>query len=91
MYKVKRTIYLGKDSMDVWLGLEEKKGHNGTLTVYLFTDDPDNPLNHAEPILSGIRTKEEALRQGIDYAKKLLHSLIKQQSTDEKTEDPSKI
>ena len=45
MYKVKRTIYLGKDSVDIWIGLvsKTKNGKNGKYTVYLLTDDPDKP------------------------------------------------
>ena len=36
MYKVKRTIYLGKDSVDIWIGLvsKTKNGKNGKYTVY---------------------------------------------------------
>lgn len=79
MYKVKRTIYLGKESTDIWLGLvsKTKNGKNGKYTVYLLTDDPDNPLNHAEPILSGIKSKETAIREGIAYAKDLLQNILK--------------
>ena len=54
MYKVKRTIYVDNQSIDVWFGLvsKTKNGKNGKYTVYLLTDDPNNPYNHAEPILS---------------------------------------
>ena len=73
MYKVKRTIYVGKESVDVWFGLvsKTKNGKNGKYTVYLLTDDPNKPLNHAEPILSNITSKTTAIRQGIEYAKSL--------------------
>ncbi len=56
MYKVKRTIYLQDQSIDVWFGLvsKNKNGKNGKYTVYLLTDDPAKPLNHAEPILSSV-------------------------------------
>ena len=49
MYKVKRTIYLQDQSIDVWFGLvsKNKNGKNGKYTVYLLTDDPAKPLNHA--------------------------------------------
>lgn len=79
MYKVKRTIYLGKNSVDIWLGLvsKTKNGKNGKYTVYLLTDDPHNSFNHAEPILSGIISKETAIRRGIEYAKKLLQDILK--------------
>ena len=52
MYKVKRTIYVDNQSIDVWFGLvsKTKNGKNGKYTVYLLTDDPNNPYNHAEPI-----------------------------------------
>lgn len=81
MYKVKRTIYLGKRSVDVWFGLLSKtrNGKNGKYTVYLLTDDPSNPFNHAEPILSGITSKETAIRKGIEYAKTLLQNIIDNQ------------
>ena len=57
MYKVKRTIYVDNQSIDVWFGLvsKTKNGKNGKYTVYLLTDDPNNPYNHAEPILSNIK------------------------------------
>lgn len=47
MYKVKRTIYVNNRAIDVWLGLvsKSKNGKNGKYTVYLLTDDPNNPLN----------------------------------------------
>ena len=48
MYKVKRTIYVDNQSIDVWFGLvsKTKNGKNGKYTVYLLTDDPNNPYNH---------------------------------------------
>lgn len=78
MYKVKRTIYIGKHSMDVWFGLvsKTKNGKNGKYTVYLLTDDPNKPLNHAEPILSNITSKATAIKRGIEYAKELFQSIL---------------
>lgn len=81
MYKVKRTIYVGKEAIDVWFGLvsKTKNGKNGKYTVYLLTDDPNNPLNHAEPILSNITSKTTAIRQGIEYAKSLFKEILNNQ------------
>lgn len=91
MYKVKRTIYLGKNSVDIWLGLVSKT-KNGKYTVYLLTDDPDSAFNHAEPILSGITSKETAIRRGIEYAKSLLQNILENRENEnclpeEKMED----
>lgn len=82
MYKVKRTIYVKDRSIDVWFGLvsKTKNGKNGKYTVYLLTDDPHNPFNHAEPILSGIISKETAIRKGIEYAKNLFQNILNNQS-----------
>lgn len=81
MYKVKRTIYVGNTSIDVWFGLvsKTKNGKNGKYTVYLLTDDPQNPLNHAEPILSGITSKDTAIKKGIEYAKSLFQNILNNQ------------
>ena len=81
MYKVKRTIYLGNRSIDVWFGLvsKTKNGKNGKYTVYLLTDDPRNPFNHAEPILSGIISKDTAIKKGIEYAKNLFQNILNNQ------------
>ena len=81
MYKVKRTIYLGDRSIDVWFGLvsKTKNGKNGKYTVYLLTDDPRNPFNHAEPILSGITYKDTAIKRGIEYAKNLFQNILNNQ------------
>lgn len=81
MYKVKRTIYVGNTSIDVWFGLvsKAKNGKNGKYTVYLLTDDPQNPLNHAEPILSGITSKDTAIKKGIEYAKSLFQNILNNQ------------
>ena len=81
MYKVKRTIYLGDRSIDVWFGLvsKTKNGKNGKYTVYLLTDDPRNPINHAEPILSGITSKDTAIKRGIEYAKNLFQNILNNQ------------
>ncbi|MEG0795072.1 MAG: hypothetical protein RR397_01000 [Odoribacter sp.] len=78
MYKVKRTIYIDNHSIDVWFGLvsKDKNGKNGKYTVYLLTDDPNNPLNHATPILSNITSKETAIKAGIEYAKNLFHNIL---------------
>lgn len=78
MYKVKRTIYVDKQAIDVWFGLvsKTKNGKNGKYTVYLLTDDPSSPLNHAEAILSNITSKETAIKKGIEYAKDLFHNLL---------------
>lgn len=81
MYKVKHTIYLGDRSIDVWFGLvsKTKNGKNGKYTVYLLTDDPRNPFNHAEPILSGITSKDTAIKRGIEYAKNLFQNILNNQ------------
>lgn len=81
MYKVKRTIYVGNQAIDVWFGLvsKTKNGKNGKYTVYLLTDDPGNALNHAEPILSNITSKETAIKKGIEYAKDLFRSILENQ------------
>ena len=81
MYKVKRTIYLHNQAIDVWFGLvsKTKNGKNGKYTVYLLTDDPDKPFNHAEPILSNITSRDTAIRRGIEYAKSILQNIIDNQ------------
>lgn len=78
MYRVKRTIYVDDQAIDIWLGLvsKTKNGKNGKYTVYLLTDEPNKPLNHAEPILSNITSRETAIRRGIEYAKELFHNLL---------------
>ncbi len=78
MYKVKRTIYVNNRAIDVWLGLvsKSKNGKNGKYTVYLLTDNPNNPLNHAEPILSNITSKDTAIRKGIEYVKNLFQDIL---------------
>ena len=78
MYRVKRTIYVNNQAIDVWFGLisKTKNGKNGKYTVYLLTDDPDKPLNHAEPILSNITSRDTAIKKGIEYAKELFKQLL---------------
>ena len=78
MYKVKRTIDVKNQAIDVWFGLvsKTKNGKNGKYTVYLLTDDPDKPFNHAEPILSNITSKETAVKKGIEYAKALFENIL---------------
>ena len=89
MYKVKRTIYLKDRHIDVWLGLvsKTKNGKNGKYTVYLLTDNPDNPFNHAEPILSGITSKETAIRRGIEFVKNLLQNISDRQKNNNKSQE----
>ena len=81
MYKVKRTIYVNNRSIDIWLGLvsKSKNGKNGKYTVYLLTDDPHNPFNHAEPILSGIISRETAIRKGIERVKEMLREMLERE------------
>ena len=81
MYRVKRTIYVDNQAIDVWFGLvsKTKNGKNGKYTVYMPTDDPNKPLNHAEPILSNITSKETAIKRAIEYAKDLFHNLLENQ------------
>lgn len=83
MYKVKRTIYVENQAIDVWFGLvsKTKNGKNGKYTVYLLTDDPDNAFNHAEPILSNITSKETAIKKAIEYAKELFSNIISSQKS----------
>lgn len=81
MYRVKRTIYVDNQAIDVWFGLvsKTKNGKNSKYTVYMLTDDPNKPLNHAEPILSNITSKETAIKRAIEYAKDLFHNLLENQ------------
>ena len=89
MYKVKRTIYVDNQSIDVWFGLvsKTKNGKNGKYTVYLLTDDPNNPYNHAEPILSNITSKETAVRKAIEYTKELFHNILISQKNNNKSQE----
>ena len=45
----------------------------------MLTDDPNKPLNHAEPIFSNITSKETAIKRAIEYAKDLFHNLLENQ------------
>ncbi len=78
MYKVKRTIYVNNQAIDVWFGLvsKTKNGKNGKYTVYLLTDNPDNQYNHAEPILSNITSKETAIKRATEYARELFKNIL---------------
>ena len=89
MYKVNRTIYVDNQSIDVWFGLvsKTKNGKNGKYTVYLLTDDPNNPYNHAEPILSNITSKETAVRKAIEYTKELFHNILISQKNNNKSQE----
>lgn len=86
MYKVKRTIYIGNRAIDVWFGLvsKHKNGKNGKYTVYLLTDSPDSPLNHAEPLLSNIASKDTAIRHGIECVKEMFKNIIANQEKSNK-------
>ena len=88
MYKVKRTIYVKNKRIDVWFGLvsKTKNGKGGRYTVYLLTDNPDNHLNHAEPILSNIISKETAIKKGIEYVKDLFQNIIENESITKKSQ-----
>ena len=76
-------------SIDVWFGLvsKTKNGKNGKYTVYLLTDDPNNPYNHAEPILSNITSKETAVRKAIEYTKELFHNILISQKNNNKSQE----
>lgn len=88
MYKVKRTIYVKGQAIEIWLGLlsKAKNGKNGRYTVYLLTDNPNKPLNHADPLISGITSKETALRKGIECAKRIFEGILSRQQETEETE-----
>ena len=74
MLKVKRTIYIDEQAIEIWLGLVNK---NGKFTVYLLTDSPSNPFNHADKILSGSASKDDAIKQGVMYARKAFRDILK--------------
>ena len=78
MYKVKRTIYVDNQSIDVWFGLvsKTKNGKNGKYTVYLLTDDPSN-----------ITSKETAVRKAIEYTKELFHNILISQKNNNKSQE----
>ena len=77
MYKVKRTIYVDNQSIDVWFGLvsKTKNGKNGKYTVYLLTDDPN------------ITSKETAVRKAIEYTKELFHNILISQKNNNKSQE----
>ncbi len=92
MYKVKRTIYVNNRAIDVWLGLlsKTKNGKNGKYTVYLLTDDPRNPFNHAQPILSGVTSKETAIRKGIEQVKEMFREMLSREEAPSDTPDSTR-
>ncbi|MDR0981823.1 MAG: hypothetical protein LBM07_01090 [Culturomica sp.] len=79
MLKVRRTIYVNDRQFTVWLGLVNKNKQMNNYTVYLISDDPNSSLSHAEKILSGIESKEEAIKKGVSYTKRLYRNILDNQ------------
>ena len=89
MYRVKRTIYVDNQSIDVWFGLvsKTKNGKNGKYTVYLLTDDHNKHNNQADTILSNITSKQTAVRKAIEYTKELFHNILISQKNNNKSQE----
>ena len=80
MYKFKRRVYVGEQSMEFWFGLTSKsRDRHSNFTLYLLTDGPNSPFSHAERIKSGIHSKNEAARLAILHAKELFRGVLERE------------
>lgn len=95
MYKFKRRITVGDQSMIFWFGLTSKsRDRHSNFTLFILSDNPDSPFSYAEQIKSGINSKSEAERLAVRYAKDLFNSLLERQkdmrnNTDQESETPN--
>jgi len=89
MIKFKRHIKVGDQEFETWFGMDiKKKGNRPCVSIYYYTDDPNEELSMHQLIKANFASKKEALQFGIKYVRAMYQDMIKREKElDKKEED----
>lgn len=82
MIKFKRHIKVNEQVYETWFGMEiKKKGNKPNVSIYYYTDDPNEELSVNQLIKSNFTSKDEAIRYGIKYMRQMYQDMLKRETS----------
>ncbi|RUT78109.1 hypothetical protein [Ancylomarina longa] len=92
MIKFKRHVKVDDQVFETWFGLDiKKKGGRPNVSIYYYTDDPNEDASVNQLIKASFTSKDEAVRYGVKFMRTMYKEMIKREASlpkeDEKTEE----
>lgn len=82
MIKFKRHIKVDEQVFETWFGMEiKKKGNRPSVSIFYYTDDPNDELSVHQLIKGNFASKDEAVRFGTKYMRSMYKDMIKREKS----------
>lgn len=82
MIKFKRHIKVDGQEFETWFGMDiKKKGNKPNVSIYYYTDDPNEELSVNQLIKANFASKSEALSYGITFMRKMYKDMMLREKT----------
>ncbi len=80
MIKFKKHIKVDEQVFETWLGMDiKKKGNKPNVSIFYYTDDPNNETSTFEMIKGNFASKDEAVRYAVRFMRNLYKDMLKRQ------------
>ncbi len=80
MIKFKKHIKVDEHVFETWLGMDiKKKGNKPNVSIFYYTDDPNNETSTFEMIKGNFTSKDEAVRYAVRFMRNLYKDMLKRQ------------
>ena len=80
MIKFKRNVKVDDQVFETWFGMDiKKKGSKPNVSIYYYTNDPNKDIGVSQLIKSNFSSKDEAIRYGIRFMRKMYQDMMKRE------------
>ncbi len=80
MIKFKRHIKVDEQVFETWFGMDiKKKGNRPNISIFYYTDNPNNETSVFEMIKGNFTSKDEAVRYAVRFMRSMYKDMIKRE------------
>ncbi|NOU60040.1 hypothetical protein [Marinifilum caeruleilacunae] len=82
MIKFKRHIKVDDQVFETWFGMDiKKKGSRPNVSIFYYTDDPNEELSVHQLIKANFTSKDEAVKYGTRFMRRMYQDMIKREAS----------
>lgn len=91
MIKFKRHIKVDDQVFETWFGMEiKKKGNRPNVSIFYYTDDPNEELSVHQLIKGNFTSKDEAVKYGTRFMRRMYQDMMnREESANAEEQEPS--
>ncbi|RKD96073.1 hypothetical protein [Marinifilum flexuosum] len=88
MIKFKRHIKVDDQVFETWFGMDiKKKGGKPNVSIFYYTDDPNEELSVHQLIKGNFTSKDEAVKYGTRFMRRMYQDMIKREASSSSEEN----